>query len=199
MSDPRIVPFPRGKGGQAAGGPAELWAAQAAHILHVCFSVPDGYPTPEQAGAEIADLVASAACLLVAVEDAREGPEVVGLIGSLDQYRGKAWELHPLAVRPDRQGRGLGTALVAALEEEARRAGVGVLYLGTDDTTGRTSASGRDLFPGVLAHAAALRSLREGAAGHPFAFYRRLGFEVVGLIPDANGFGQPDIMMARRV
>jgi aminoglycoside 6'-N-acetyltransferase I len=35
--------------------------------------------------------------------------------------------------------------------------------------------------------------------GHPFAFYQKLGYEVVGVIPDANGFGKPDILMAKRI
>ena len=35
--------------------------------------------------------------------------------------------------------------------------------------------------------------------GHPFFFYRKLGYEPVGVIPDANGFGKPDLLMAKRV
>jgi aminoglycoside 6'-N-acetyltransferase I len=34
---------------------------------------------------------------------------------------------------------------------------------------------------------------------HPAVFYRRMEFEVVGLIPDANGPGKPDILMAKRL
>ena len=34
---------------------------------------------------------------------------------------------------------------------------------------------------------------------HPAGFYMRQGFEIVGLIPDANGPGKPDILMAKRV
>jgi len=94
---------------------------------------------------------------------------------------------------------------------------VTTLFLGTDDTDGRTNLSGRDLYPDVLGQAASLeqrsrleRSQMPGAghmpvAGHPtgrrhpFSFYQRAGFTVVGVIPDANGFGKPDILMAKRV
>jgi len=187
-----VTPLREGTG-QGRSIPAER-LAQAVAILRACFRTPDGYPTLEAATEEMGDLSANAACLLAAVEG-----ELVGLVGALPRYRGHAWELHPLAVRPDRQGRGIGQALVAALEAEARAAGVSVIYLGTDDTTARTNLGGIDLFPGVLAQALRLESRTDGPGGHPFAFYRRVGFEVVGLIPDANGFGRPDILMAKRV
>ena len=28
---------------------------------------------------------------------------------------------------------------------------------------------------------------------------RKLGYEAVGVVPDANGFGRPDLLMAKRV
>jgi len=34
---------------------------------------------------------------------------------------------------------------------------------------------------------------------HPFEFYLKCGYKIVGIIPDANGYGKPDIMMAKRM
>jgi aminoglycoside 6'-N-acetyltransferase I len=120
---------------------------------------------------------------------------VLGWIGGISGYGGHAWELHPLAVRPDAQRRGVGRALVADLEAQVRLRGGGTLWLGTDDEDGRTNLAGKDLYPDVLAHATGLRSMRD----HPWAFYRKQGFVVVGLLPDASGPGKPDILMAKRI
>jgi aminoglycoside 6'-N-acetyltransferase I len=126
---------------------------------------------------------------------ARSGDDILGWVGAIPVYD-YAWELHPLVVREDTRGMGIGKALVAALEERVRERGALTLYLGTDDDgpTPGTSAGGVDLFPDPLAHAAKLEVI-----AHPAAFYHRLGFVVVGLIPDANGPGKPDILMAKRI
>jgi len=124
-----------------------------------------------------------------------ESGAVLGWIGGIPQYDGHVWELHPLVVAPGQQRRGIGQALVADLEREARGRGGLTLFLGTDDENYRTSLGGVDLYPDVLAHLAALRDIN----GHPFAFYQRVGFVVVGAVPDANGRGKPDIYMAKRL
>ena len=129
-------------------------------------------------------------CLVARAED-----EILGWVGAIPGYR-RAWELHPLVVRADVRHMGVGRALVAALEERVRAAGALTLHLGTDDDgpTPGTSAGGVELFPDVLSHAANLKVI-----DHPAGFYLRMGFEVVGLIPDASGPGKPDILMAKRV
>ena len=120
---------------------------------------------------------------------------VLGWIGGIRQYRGHVWELHPIVVRSDRWGQGIGRALVGELEARVRDLGAETLWLGTDDEIHQTTLSSVDLYPDPLAHAARLRNLR----GHPYEFYQRLGFVIVGVLPDANGFGKPDIFMAKRV
>lgn len=34
---------------------------------------------------------------------------------------------------------------------------------------------------------------------HPFEFYQKIGYRIVGGIPDANGIGKPDIFMAKQL
>lgn len=122
-----------------------------------------------------------------------EDGHVVGWIGAIRMYDGKVWELHPMVVRRDLRGCGIGRALVDELAHQARAEGVLTLFLGTDDENNGTTLGGADLFPGVLDK---LRELRD-LGRHPFTFYQRMGFEVAGVVPDANGPGKPDILMAR--
>lgn len=165
----------------------------------------------------VAELVAAAfrehspsyATIAAAEEEVRESLEdghvsrvaldddgrVLGWIAAIPQYDGHAWELHPLAVSPEAQGRGVGSALVADLEAQVRARGGMTIYLGTDDETGRTSLSGIDLYPDPLAHLASIRNLRR----HPYEFYLKQGFAITGVIPDASGPGKPDILMAKHV
>ena len=67
--------------------------------------------------------------------------------------------------------------------------------LGTDDEIGQTSLGGVDLYPDIAGQISAIRNLH----GHPYEFYQKCGFVIYGLLPDANGFGKPDILMAKRV
>ncbi|MFZ1992069.1 MAG: GNAT family N-acetyltransferase [Alphaproteobacteria bacterium] len=119
----------------------------------------------------------------------------IGLIGGLPEYHGHVFELHPLVVAVGARGRGVGRALVADLECEAAKRGASTLWLGSDDHDCRTSIGGVDLYPDVLGKLAAIRN----TGGHPFRFYLKVGFTIVGTLPDANGPGKPDIFMAKRL
>jgi aminoglycoside 6'-N-acetyltransferase I len=124
----------------------------------------------------------------------RDDGTVLGWIGGRLSYA-RVWELHPLVVHPDVQGRGIGRALVTDFEAQVRARGGLTILLGSDDEDDLTSLSGVDLYPDVWAHVAQIRNLR----GHPYEFYQRCGFVIVGVVPDANGYGKPDILLAKRV
>jgi aminoglycoside 6'-N-acetyltransferase I len=172
----------------------EAGAEQAAQLLVEGFRVmaPEAWPTIESARLELFEALQPERVAFAARDS--EG-RVIGWVGGISTYDGRVWELHPLVVDAAHRRRGVARALVSALEECAASRGANTLWLGTDDVTGQTSLGGVDLFPGLLTHLAALRDL----AGHPFPIYQRLGFEVAGVVPDANGFGKPDILMARRI
>jgi len=100
-----------------------------------------------------------------------------------------------MAVQPEFQSKGIGRALVSDFEEQVRLRGGQTILLGTDDESGMTSLSGIELYPHVWEHIEQIQNLRR----HPYEFYQKLGFHIVGVIPDANDRGKPDILMAKRV
>ena len=165
--------------------------AQCARILREAFSHIPAYEDEGDAEAEVETFLTVPERFALAALD---GEIVLGLIGGIDTYSHAA-ELHPLAVDPVHQGKGVGSALTAALEARVAAMGKLTVYLGTDDEVGGTSLFGADLFPGALAKLATIKP----TTGHPFFFYRRLGYEPVGILPDANGRGKPDLLMAKRV
>lgn len=167
---------------------------QVAVLLVAAFAEhwPNAWPMREEARAEVHASFAAGRISRVALS---ENGAVLGWIGGISGYDGLVWELHPLAVQPNQQRRGIGRALVADLEVQVRQRGGLTLTLGTDDEDAMTSLGGIDLYPNVWEHIARIRNLR----GHPYEFYQRCGFVITGVVPDANGPGKPDILMAKRV
>lgn len=120
---------------------------------------------------------------------------VVGLIGAIPQYGTTGWELHPLVVHNNMRNQHIGKALVAALEEEIVKQGGITIYLGTDDENNRTSLYGSNLYHKTYEKIRAIQNVEK----HPYSFYEKAGYKIVGIIPDANGLGKPDIIMSKKV
>jgi aminoglycoside 6'-N-acetyltransferase I len=172
----------------------EAGVQQAAELLVAAFKVshPNAWPALADGLEEVREALEPDRIARAAIDD---GGRLLGWIGGMDTYDGHMWELHPLAVDPASQTQGIGSALVSDFEQQVLARGGNGVFLGTDDETGQTSLSGTDLYPEVLAAAAGIHNVNR----HPFEFYQKLGYVVVGLIPDANGPGKPDILMAKRL
>ena len=167
----------------------ESFVRQLAELLVDVLNI--GWPTIEKALEAVREPCQDERISRMAIE----GDLVLGWAVGIKEYDGHTWELHRLAGRRDRQGQGIGRALVADIEERVRERGGHTVMLGTDDERGETSLAGIELFPDPLEH---IRKL-ENPGGHPYEFYQKVGYTVVGVIPDANGFGKPDIFMAKRI
>jgi len=153
---------------------------------------PEAWPTLEAALEEVHESFGESRISRIAVDE-RGG--VLGWIGGISQYRGHVWELHPLVVSVAHQGQGIGRALVADLEAQVRGRGGLTITLGTDDVADLTTLSGVNLYPNVWEPITRIKNLGR----HPYEFYQRLGYVIVGVMPDANGLGKPDILMAKSV
>lgn len=152
----------------------------------------DAWHTRDEALDEIAELL-DKGFIRAALDDA--GARVLGWIGGLPDYDGNVWELHPLVVNPAEQRKGIGRALVAEFEREVQARGALAIRLGTDDEDNMTSLGGADLYVDLPAKIENIRNLK----GHPYEFYLKLGYVIIGVMPDANGRGKPDIIMGKRV
>jgi aminoglycoside 6'-N-acetyltransferase I len=78
-------------------------------------------------------------------------------------------------------------------DQVALRGGI-TITLGTDDEYYQTNLSNKDLYNDVPS---AIKNFQ--SSEHPADFYKKLNYSIVGVIPDANGIGKPDILMAKRV
>lgn len=152
----------------------------------------DAWPNIEAALEEVLESFAADRISRIAVDSSGN---VLGWIGGVSQYNGNVWEVHPLVVRSDCQRQGIGKALLADLEEQVSKRGGITLWVGSDDENNMTTLSCVNLYPNVFEHIANIKNLR----GHPYEFYQKYGFVIVGVMPDANGLGKPDIYMAKRV
>ncbi|HZR44621.1 MAG TPA: GNAT family N-acetyltransferase [Ktedonobacteraceae bacterium] len=170
----------------------ETTIRQVAALLVEGFATnwPDAWP----------DLASALECVREFFESGRisrvardEDGTVLGWIGGNSQYNGHVWELHPLVVRISSQGKGIGRALVQDLERLVKERGGLTILVGTDDENDLTTLSGVNLFSDVYTHITNIKNLKK----HPYEFYQKLGFVIVGVVPDANGLGKPDILMAK--
>ena len=121
--------------------------------------------------------------------------EILGWAAGAPLYGTFTWELEVLVV--DRQNRKerIGSQLLGDFESEVKLRGGLNVFFGTDDENFRTSIGGTELYPDPLSHLNYLQNI----GGHPFEFYVKQGYAVVGVLPDANGIGKPDIFMSKRL
>lgn len=124
-----------------------------------------------------------------------DGDQLLGFVGAIPQYGVTGWELHPLVVESSRRKNKIGTRLVDYLEKEVASRGGITLYLGADDLDHATTLSQANLFEHTFDKVEAVKNLKE----HPYEFYEKLGYKIVGVIPNANGWDKPDIWMAKGI
>lgn len=166
-------------------------AQQAAQLLHDVFAPQGSWETLAEASEEVQEMLTPERMVWVAMV----GEEVVGWIGGVPHYHGNVWELHPLVVNSAWQRQGIGSRLVDVLEQWVKAQGGLTIWLGSDDTHNQTSLGGVDLYANLWERIRTIHNLN----GHPYEFYQKLGYTITGVVPDANGYGKPDILMAKRI
>ena len=175
-----------------SAGPAARERAAELLVAEFAEHHPEAWPTIEAAREEVDECWTPGFLARAALD---EDGALLGWAGGRPSYGGRVWELHPLVVDGPLHGRGIGRALVDDISGLAAARGGETLYVGADDEDGTTSLGGADLYEDLPPQLAAFHSWGD----HPADFYRNLGFVVVGVMPDANGAGKPDIFLAKRI
>ena len=167
---------------------------QAAQLLMDAFREHwvDAWPSLEDGLEEVHEMLETGRICRAAID---EDNNLLGVIGGIPQYDGHVWELHPLAVQPSMQGRGIGKFLVEDLEQQVHLRGGLTITLGSDDEDNMTSLSNVDLYENLWEKIRDVRNFKR----HPYEFYQKLGYVITGIVPDANGIGKPDIILSKKV
>jgi len=167
---------------------------QAAQLLVDAFREhwPTAWPSLKDGLEEVHEMLEEERICRAAIDDEKK---LLGIIGGIPQYDGLVWELHPLAVQPDMQGKGIGKLLIEDLEAQVRGRGGLTVTLGSDDEDNMTSLSDVDLYENLWEKIKDVRNFKR----HPYEFYQKMGYVITGIVPDANGIGKPDIILSKRV
>lgn len=124
-----------------------------------------------------------------------ENGHLIGFISASPQYGDTGWKLYPLVVKEEYRYKGVGSTLLCALEKQCVAKGGITIYLGSDDIDRKTTLSNTDMYKNTYAKLENVRCIGK----HPYKFYQKKGYKIVGIIPDANGIGKPDIWLAKRI
>ena len=163
---------------------------QAAEILYITFTGADRnqwLKNQKEAFDEVKECIEKPnICIGI-----KAGEELIGWTGIRPMYE-KTWELHPMVIKKEYQGKSYGRLLLKEIERIAQLNGIMGLVAGSDDETNSTSLSEKEINgENIFDEIRNVRNYRN----HPFAFYQKCGYTIVGLIPNANGQNKPDIWL----
>jgi aminoglycoside 6'-N-acetyltransferase I len=167
----------------------EQWIQEASQLFVDLF--PHAWPTKKDGLEEMYECLEEERVNCAAIDE----DHLIGFVGAIPQYEKNGWELHPLFVQKEYQGKGIGKILVNELEELVRANGGIMMYLGSDDEFGTTNLYGKDLYTDLYEQIQNIKNIGQ----HPYEFYQKQGYQIIGVVPDANGFGKPDIMLGKRL
>jgi aminoglycoside 6'-N-acetyltransferase I len=162
---------------------------QAEETLLKTFSKADMWPTlnDKEASDTVKECIADEnICIGIKINK-----QLIGWIGLRPMYE-KTWELHPLAILPEFQKKGYGKILINEIEKIAQERGIIGIMAGSDDETSKTSLSEKKITEDNIFEE--IRNIKN-YKNHPFEFYKKCGFIIVGIIPNANGLKKPDIWL----
>lgn len=119
--------------------------------------------------------------------------KLLGWAAGYSIYNGYIWQVYPLALTAFNLD--IGHRLLQDFEEQVRaHGGLGIL-LSIDVELTLPTLHEKDLSTDPWQHIISLQHLDN----HRIEFFRQLGFAIVGIIPNAQGRGKPNILLERSV
>ena len=163
---------------------------QAAEILHITFGGGDNnlwITNKKEAFDEVRECIEKPnICLGI-----KTGNELIGWGGIRPMYE-KTWELHPMVIKKEYQRKSYGRLLLTEIENVANLNGIIGLEAGSDDETNSTSLSEKEINgENIFEEIKNIKNYKN----HPFEFYEKCGYTIIGIIPNANGQNKPDIWL----
>ena len=163
---------------------------QAIELLYITFSEINGdlwLKNEKDAFIEVKECIkGSNICIGIKLEN-----KLIGWVGLRQMYE-KTWELHPMVIKKEFQGKKYGQKLLDELERIAYKNGIIGIVTGTDDETNSTSLSEKEINgENIFEEIKSIKNYKK----HPFEFYMKCGYNIIGIIPNANGQNKPDIWL----
>ena len=117
--------------------------------------------------------------------------KLIGWAGLKPMYD-KTWELHPIVIKKEFQGKEYGKKLLNEIEKNALNNGIIGIVAGSDDETNSTSLSDKEINgKNIFEEIKNIKNYKN----HPYEFYQKCGYTIIGIIPNANGQNKPDIWL----
>jgi aminoglycoside 6'-N-acetyltransferase I len=122
--------------------------------------------------------------------------QLIGWGGILPCYSGNVYEIHPMVIDSKYQNKGFGGLLIKHLEDKARFLGGLTIYAASDDESDdrRSSLRDADGYDDIYD-----KMKHFDPKNHPARFYMKHGYQLIGIMPDANGRGKHDLILSKKL
>ena len=125
-----------------------------------------------------------------------ENDVLIGYLGLLKMYSNITLELHPLIVKDGYRNIGIGSKLLKEAERIAKEKNALNIVLGSDDEYYKTNLHEFDFNNTDIGDI--IKNIKN-INNHPYEFYQKNGYKIVGIFPNANGIGKPDIWLWKQL
>ena len=162
---------------------------QAAQILLETFSEDNMWPDlNEKTAFETVNECIAGENIAIGIKNK---DQLIGWVGLRPMYK-KTWELHPMAIKHEFKRKGYGKILINELEIIAQENEIIGIVAGSDDEMNKTSLSEKEITrENIFEEIKNIKNYKN----HPYEFYIKCGFSIIGIIPNANGPNKPDIWL----